>query len=135
MRILAPVSMMLHMVCTRAATTASAASADVTPSLESRMKGAFLGSLVADALALATHYEYDAAKIKKFYGKIDRYYAPGEKTGGQTHGVGWGQVRGPNQIPLQNSGHLCFLAWAEAWARGSPVGWGVGSSAVTNIAP
>ena len=56
------------------------------------MKGAFLGSLVADALALSTHYEYDAVKIKKFYGKIDKYYAPGEKTGGQTHGVGWGQV-------------------------------------------
>jgi ADP-ribosylglycohydrolase len=56
------------------------------------LKGAFLGSLVADALALSTHYEYDAVKIKKFYGKIDKYYAPGEKTGGQTHGVGWGQV-------------------------------------------
>ena len=59
-------------------------------SLESRMRGATLGSLVADALTLGTHYEYDAKKIKKFYGGIDRYYAPGEKTGGQTHGVGWG---------------------------------------------
>lgn len=59
--------------------------------LQSRMKGAYFGSLVADALALSTHYEYDATKIKKFYGQIDRYYAPGEKTGGQTHGVGWGQ--------------------------------------------
>jgi hypothetical protein len=27
----------------------------------------------------------------QFYGQIDRYYAPGEKTGGETHGVGWGQ--------------------------------------------
>lgn len=93
MRILAPVSMMLHVASTRAASTAIA---DAAPSLESRMKGAFLGSLVADALALSTHYEYDAVKINKFYGKIDRYYAPGEKTGGQTHGVGWGQVRAPN---------------------------------------
>merc|ERR1719424_262257 len=75
---------------TRAA-SASAAAADEAPSLTSRMKGAFLGPLVADALALATHYEYDATKIKQFYGQIDRYYSPGEKTGGETHGVGWGQ--------------------------------------------
>merc|ERR1719424_2481586 len=75
---------------TRAA-SASAAAADEAPSLTSRMKGAFLGPLVADELALATHYEYDATKIKQFYGQIDRYYSPGEKTGGQTHGVGWGQ--------------------------------------------
>jgi len=60
------------------------------PTKESRMKGAMLGALVADALTLGTHYEYDAIKIKKFYGEIDQYYAPGQKTGGQTHGVGWG---------------------------------------------
>lgn len=46
--------------------------------------------MVADALTLGTHYEYSAEKIKRFYGEIDRYYAPGQKTGGQTHGVGWG---------------------------------------------
>ena len=45
---------------------------------------------MADALSLATHYEYDATRIRKFYGAIDRYYAPGERTGGTTHGVGWG---------------------------------------------
>ena len=60
------------------------------PSKESKMRGSMLGALVADALSLATHYEYDAVKIRKFYGAIDRYYAPGEKTGGETHGVGWG---------------------------------------------
>ena len=38
-------------------------SAEVT--LQSRIKGAYFGSLVADALALATHYEYDAVKISK----------------------------------------------------------------------
>lgn len=54
------------------------------------MKGAFFGAVVADALSLGTHYEYDAQKIRSFYGRIDRYYAPGEKTGGQTHGIGWG---------------------------------------------
>merc|ERR1719188_1174387 len=57
---------------------------------EEKVKGAFFGALVADALSLCTHYEYDAQKIKKFYGSIDEYLAPGEKTGGMTHGVGWG---------------------------------------------
>lgn len=60
------------------------------PTQESRMRGAFVGALVADALTLGTHYEYDAVKIKQFYGEIDTYYAPGQKTGGETHGVGWG---------------------------------------------
>merc|ERR1719162_48576 len=66
------------------------ASAAERPSKESAVKGAMMGSLVADALCLGTHYEYDAVKIKNFYGKIDQYYSPGEKTGGETHGVGWG---------------------------------------------
>merc|ERR1719253_715052 len=60
------------------------------PELEDRMRGAFFGALVADALTLGTHYEYDAVKIKQFYGTIDTYYAPGEKTQGMTHGIGWG---------------------------------------------
>lgn len=46
------------------------------------MRGALLGALVADSLSLSTHYEYDAIKIKKFYGSVDKYMAPGEKTGG-----------------------------------------------------
>merc|ERR1711865_883841 len=57
---------------------------------DSSIRGAMMGSLVADALTLGTHYEYDAVKIQKFYGKLDQYYSPGEKTGGETHGVGWG---------------------------------------------
>ena len=64
--------------------------AQLDPATADRVRGAFVGALVADALSLATHYEYDATRIKKFYGAIDRYYAPGEKTGGTTHGVGWG---------------------------------------------
>ena len=60
-------------------------------SQKAKIEGAFFGALVADALTLGTHYEYDAQKIKQFYGQIDNYYAPGEKTGGETHGVGWGQ--------------------------------------------
>lgn len=46
--------------------------------------------LIGQALSLGTHYEYDAQRIKQFYGIIDRFYAPGEKTGGTTHGIGWG---------------------------------------------
>jgi len=67
-----------------------AAAAEEQPSKSSRMKGAFFGAVVSDALSLGTHYEYDAIRIKKFYGDIDRYYAPGQKTGGETHGIGWG---------------------------------------------
>ena len=71
--------------------TLAGAGAGEGPSLEAKIEGAFFGALVADALTLGTHYEYDAQKIKQFYGQIDNYYAPGEKTGGETHGVGWGQ--------------------------------------------
>jgi len=60
------------------------------PSKGSRIRGAMMGSLVADALCLGTHYEYDAVRIQTFYGGLDRYYSPGEKTGGETHGIGWG---------------------------------------------
>jgi len=58
-----------------------------------KINGAFFGALVSDALCLGSHYEYDAHKIKEAYdGKlIPTYMAPGEKMGGQTHGVGWGQ--------------------------------------------
>jgi len=58
----------------------------------SKIKGAYFGALVADALTLGSHYEYDAIKIKRAYGgPIDRFMAPGEHMGGATHGVGWGQ--------------------------------------------
>merc|ERR1719174_2104597 len=62
------------------------------PSKELRIKGAYFGALVADALTLGSHYEYDAANIKKAYGgTISKYMAPGEMMGGSTHGVGWGR--------------------------------------------
>ena len=32
------------------------------------MRGAMLGSLMADGLCLGSHYEYDAPTIKKAYG-------------------------------------------------------------------
>lgn len=58
-----------------------------------RVRGAYFGSLVSDALCLGSHYEYDAKVIKQAYGGkvIDRYMAPGEQMGGTTHGVGWGR--------------------------------------------
>lgn len=65
-------------------------SSKVKINLHSRIRGTFFGAVVADALTLGTHYEYDAKRIKSFYGKIDRFYAPGERTGGETHGIGWG---------------------------------------------
>ena len=54
--------------------------------------GAIYGSLVADALTLGSHYEYDAKVIKSAYGgTISEFMGPGEKMGGSTHGVGWGR--------------------------------------------
>ena len=57
------------------------------------LKGAFFGALVADALCLGSHYEYDAKKIYEAYGQkpIEKFMSPGEKMGGETHGIGWGQ--------------------------------------------
>lgn len=69
---------------------------------EERIKGAFFGALVADALCLGSHYEYDAANIKRAYGgMIETYMAPGEQMGGTTHGVGWGRR---NYHPGQKKG-------------------------------
>ena len=57
-----------------------------------RIRGAFFGSIVGDALCLGSHYEYDAKKIYKAYGNqsIEKFMSPGEMMGGQTHGIGWG---------------------------------------------
>jgi ADP-ribosylglycohydrolase len=71
--------------------------------VESRIRGAALGALVADALCLGSHYEYDAPTIKKAYGgkSIETYMAPGEQMGGTTHGIGWGRR---NYHPGQKKG-------------------------------
>eukprot|EP00392_Amoebophrya_sp_AT5.2_P001726 g1728.t1 len=71
--------------------------------LPDRIKGALAGALVADALCLGSHYEYDAKVIKAAYGNqaIDRYLGPGERMGGSTHGVGWGRR---NYHPGQRAG-------------------------------
>ena len=64
-----------------------------TISKEEAIKGAFFGAIVADALCLGSHYEYDAQKIYKAYGDkpIEKFMSPGEMMGGQTHGIGWGE--------------------------------------------
>ncbi|MFT7235730.1 MAG: ADP-ribosylglycohydrolase [Methylophagaceae bacterium] len=64
-----------------------------TISKREKITGAFLGAVVADALCLGSHYEYDAKKIYKAYGNkpIEKYMSPGEMMGGQTHGIGWGE--------------------------------------------
>ena len=62
-------------------------------SKEESIKGAFMGAIVADALCLGSHYEYDAQKIHNAYGNkpIEQFMSPGEMMGGQTHGIGWGE--------------------------------------------
>ncbi|CAE7571584.1 unnamed protein product [Symbiodinium natans] len=73
-----------------------------SPTLPDRIEGAFFGCLVADALTLGSHYEYDAKVIKQAYGgTIQRFMGPGEAMGGTTHGVGWGRR---NYHPGQKAG-------------------------------
>ena len=63
-----------------------------TPTLLSRLPGAFHGALVTDAFCLVSHYENDASTIKAAYSRrIKRNVAPGESMGGSTHGIGWGR--------------------------------------------
>lgn len=79
-----------------ATTTAAAAETSIVEtatsiSIADRIRGAYYGALVADALCLGSHYEYDAHKIRDAYdGTIEKYMAPGEQMGGETHGIGWG---------------------------------------------
>lgn len=80
-----------------------------SPSLKDRIEGAYFGTLVADALTLGSHYEYDATVLKSTYSKTIKgdlvetlpYLAPGELMGGSTHGVGWGRR---NYHPGQKKG-------------------------------
>jgi len=67
-------------------------SASAVLSKADRIRGAYYGALVSDALTLGSHYEYDAPKIKLAYdGEITKYMGPGEHMGGETHGIGWGK--------------------------------------------
>lgn len=85
-----------------AAAALSVASSATAVAIPDRIEGAFFGALVADALSLGAHYEYDSKVIKQAYGgTISKYMAPGEKMGGTTHGVGWGRQ---NYHPGQKAG-------------------------------
>ena len=81
-----------RLVLLRLVASVATSLAEATPSIEDKIRGAYFGALVGDALCLGSHYEYDAVKIKQAYdGKpLTKYMAPGEQMGGQTHGVGWG---------------------------------------------
>lgn len=63
----------------------AAAAAAAAPSQASRVRGAVLGGLVGDSLALGGHYEYDAKAIADRVGSYTELSAPGEWGGG---GVG-----------------------------------------------
>ena len=41
---------------------------------EDKIRGAYFGALVADALCLGSHYEYDAPKIKQAYSEFVYLY-------------------------------------------------------------
>ena len=62
------------------------------PSLQSRTRGALLGGLVGDALALGGQYEYDARVIAEKVGSYTDFVSPS-----QNHGVGWGKARRPER--------------------------------------
>jgi hypothetical protein len=67
---------MMLLVCCLLVSTA----AGVEIEKADRIKGAYFGALVADALTLGSHYEYDAPKIKAAYGgTISKFMAPGEQ--------------------------------------------------------
>ena len=82
----------LQVFCKCTFTTKAASTGSSLASKQDKIRGAYFGALVADALTLGSHYEYDAPKIKEAYGgTISKYMAPGERMGGETHGIGWGQ--------------------------------------------
>ena len=68
---------LLSFSCLSGMTTAAATS---IPTLEQRkrVEDAFIAGLVGDALALGSHYEYDAKKIKEKVGEYTQYHDPGD---------------------------------------------------------
>ena len=49
-----------------------------TTSERNKVQDAFIAGLVGDALALGSHYEYDARKIKEKVGEYTHYHDPGQ---------------------------------------------------------
>lgn len=48
-----------------------------TPEIRSRLSGAIYGSLIADALAMPTHWYYDRLALQMDYGLVQDYLQPG----------------------------------------------------------
>jgi hypothetical protein len=76
----------------------SSSTASVQHSAHIRIQNALKAGLIADALALGGHYEYDAAKIKT-RGGFENFAPPGQ----DNHGVGWGTA---NYHPGKKAGDL-----------------------------
>jgi len=64
-----------------------------------RIEDAFIAGLVGDALALGSHYEYDAKKIRDKVGEYTKYHDPGK----DNNGIGWGTA---NYHPGKVAGDL-----------------------------
>ena len=45
-------------------------------SVISKVQSSIVAGLVGDSLSLSTHYEYDAKKIKAYFGKVSNFGAP-----------------------------------------------------------
>ena len=57
--------------------TSAAMSSAPTSVERKKIEDAFIAGLVGDALALGSHYEYDAKKIKEKVGEYTKYHDPG----------------------------------------------------------
>merc|ERR1711871_471340 len=64
-----------------------------------RIEDALIAGLVGDALALGSHYEYDAKKIRDKVGEYTKYHDPGK----DNNGIGWGTA---NYHPGKVAGDL-----------------------------
>jgi hypothetical protein len=78
--------------------SAAAADAHAQARAHIRVQNSFKAALIADALALGGHYEYDAAKIKSRGG-----FQNFQEAGKDNHGVGWGTA---NYHPGKKAGDL-----------------------------
>ena len=79
----------------------------VRASVAARVERAFIGGLIADALSLERHYEYDAAKIAAG-GGCKNFASPGEAN----NGIGWGTANyhpGKTAGDLTDSGELAIM--------------------------
>ena len=81
------INLLVSITRTTTTTTTAAAAASSTSSRGARIKGAILGGLIGDSLALGGHYEYDAKVIADRIGSYRELSAPTVN-----YGVGWGRA-------------------------------------------